>query len=274
MFWLANVATDLSAKQDDGVFIMVVNGLGKHFGRLTQISLVAWYAGSLCLVMTLLPAQAYFRYYYLKNKRLISRTKGICVILTAIIVTIPWAASFRVAFDVSANVWPEHNYAENWFKQSPLPTFVIGNIESIYTKLYFISGMFSINLPFAMFIYLCKLTVNIIHKDQHHYSDRTKRLHQQINTFLICQATITFGIAIIPSTIIFIPLFCHINMGLAPYVGFMLLSWIPMFNPLMSMIVIAPYRRVLFGRFVERKSGTVLPTSSLATATKKSGNEA
>ena len=74
---------------------------------------------------------------------------------------------------------------------------------------------------------------------------RSHQLNHEINRVLIVQALNPLLVILLPCTLIIIAFVWHFNMRLAGSLLTMCLSWLPVINPLTTMLIIRPYRRTL-----------------------------
>ncbi|CAD5218910.1 unnamed protein product [Bursaphelenchus okinawaensis] len=236
----------------DGVYFLSINGAAKHFDREVQLMFLACYGFGICLIHTILPAQAYFRYHALKTSTFLSVKKTLFLFIFSVICTLPTAYFCRAGFDYSAEIWPNYNYALLWYKEFPVPVAHIANIRHFNVKMYFLQATILINLSFGIFIYILRLTMRELNQESNggfKYSNKTRQLQKQLTRFLICQAMVTFCNSVIPVAAILIPLFMKIDAGATPSLCLFIVGWVPAVNPVLSNIIITPYRRFIIGCF-------------------------
>uniref|UniRef100_A0A1I7RJQ8 G_PROTEIN_RECEP_F1_2 domain-containing protein n=1 Tax=Bursaphelenchus xylophilus TaxID=6326 RepID=A0A1I7RJQ8_BURXY len=208
-YWIIENFCQFKARQIDGVFLMRLDGPAGYFSRDFQVTITAVYVTAICLVNTLLPAQTYFRYYALTSN--------------------------------SPAVRPELNYGSLWFNQYPLPILVIGDIRGFWHCSFFIYSVLCAFICYSLTLFIGFKGQKNLRIVQNTSSRRTKHLQVQLSRYLLLQTTIQLLTSVIPVSVIIFAGFFRLDAGLTPTFCMVALSWIPIINPLLTMIVIAPY---------------------------------
>lgn len=110
----------------------------------------------------------------------------------------------------------------------------------LFYTTFLIIGSYSLAILFGI------LTVKQIRQDIALQSPKTRQLQTQFNRILLIQSTIPFLLTTIPMSTVVLTAFMNINTGQIGTLIMMAISWIPFFNSLTSILLIAPYRQWLF----------------------------
>uniref|UniRef100_A0A1I7RJW3 G protein-coupled receptor n=1 Tax=Bursaphelenchus xylophilus TaxID=6326 RepID=A0A1I7RJW3_BURXY len=92
------------------------------------------------------------------------------------------------------------------------------------------------------------------------YSERTRRLQKQLTNFMFVQAIIPLFISVVPCLLIVATAFLYMDTGRMCCYCVIATSWIPVLNPIITIVVIVPFRRTVRGLF--RKRAAVNSTAS------------
>uniref|UniRef100_A0A1I7RJQ0 G_PROTEIN_RECEP_F1_2 domain-containing protein n=1 Tax=Bursaphelenchus xylophilus TaxID=6326 RepID=A0A1I7RJQ0_BURXY len=244
-YWAIDNLLGLKLKEKDGVYMVKFEGPAKDFDRPTRLVLIAAYVCSICFVNSVLPAQVYFRYYALTRSQFLSTGRTLGVFLLSFLAALPTFFLAYNGYGFTARVRPGFNYGELWYKEVPLPPVFYADVRSVYQKIYFFYGGLLISASYTAASVMGYLTVKKINLLYSSYSERTRRLQTQLSQYLIVQSIIPLIVSVTPLMLIVVPAFLYSDTGKACLFYGVLFSWIPILNPLITMIVIVPYRQVI-----------------------------
>uniref|UniRef100_A0A1I7RJW7 G_PROTEIN_RECEP_F1_2 domain-containing protein n=1 Tax=Bursaphelenchus xylophilus TaxID=6326 RepID=A0A1I7RJW7_BURXY len=223
-YWSVDNFMYMKLGEKDGVLIVQMDGLAGFLNHRYRILTISTYMWTICMVNAMLPVQLYFRYYSLSSTSPMER--------------------------------PGFNYGTLWFKEYPLPPLVFGDVRSNYHKALFLYGGLVISVSHLLSTVIGYKTWCQIRQMHDSYSERTRRLQKQLTNFMIVQVVTPLFISVIPVMTIVIPSFLFIDTGRICLYSALMFSWIPVFNPVITITVIVPFRRFVLG-VVTRKRGLV-----------------
>ncbi|CAD5233746.1 unnamed protein product [Bursaphelenchus xylophilus] len=259
-YWAGDNFMWMKVKEKDGVFILKMEGLAGQLSFTYRSFTMAFFAWSSCFLNAMLPVQFYFRYYSLTTNIVLSasQTLGLCCV--TLVLTLPTFFFTYASFTSSPNERPGFNYGQLWYQEFPLPPLLFGDVRSIYQKGFFFWAGMSIAGSYLLMIHIGRKTLQFTSKMDASYSERTRRLQRQLTNFMFVQATIPLFVSVIPSLTIVIPAFLYIDTGRICCYCVLATSWIPVLNPIITIVVIVPFRRAVCGAF--QKKSVVNSTTS------------
>ncbi|CAD5231175.1 unnamed protein product [Bursaphelenchus okinawaensis] len=193
-FWLVDTFTEVKGKQYENIILAKMEGPVKYFSRWVHVTGVAAYVTTACLSMTVLPAQAFFRYYYMTRSRPLSTAKTVALFILALICALMPGSASWFSYDRSPEVNPGFNYGKLWYREVPLPILMIGDTNSFYQKVYFGSTAVLFTIAYFLLIMFSYYTSESMKVQHHTYTAKTKRVQKQMNAFLLCQMKINGAI--------------------------------------------------------------------------------
>ncbi|CAD5210417.1 unnamed protein product [Bursaphelenchus okinawaensis] len=244
-YWAMDNLVQVKAKLTDGVFMARLEGPASYFEYDNQAKAMALFVCALALIHTILPAQYYFRYYAVTKSQQLSGIRTVIVYFLALSFAILMGWCAYVGYSISATVRPEYNYGVLWYREVPLPKVLYADIRNIYHKLYFFySGALVTSCYVLLLLYAYK-TLNHLKINSKMYSERTKSMQRQLSRALLIQSVLPIFTSIAPILFICVPSFFYLDTGKLAMVCISITSWIPVFNPLLTITVIKPYRRAI-----------------------------
>ncbi|CAD5233751.1 unnamed protein product [Bursaphelenchus xylophilus] len=272
VYWLVDNSMWMKLKQKDGVFMLKMEGIGGLMRWPYRVFLVAFYVWVLCFVNVILPVQLYFRYYSLVKNRILSGTRTIGLCAVAALVTFPVFACTYLSFGWSSKEQPGFNYGTLWFKEFPMPQLLFGDARSPYQKGFLYIGGGVITASYVLVMFIGYRTLQRIRNMNDSYSEKTRRLQRQLTNFMIVQAVIPMFTSVLPVMVIVSPSLYYTEDDRLCLYSVILISWIPVINPIITIVVIVPFRRIVF-RAVTSKISTVHTLSDTSTIRHQSAPE-
>ncbi|CAD5233749.1 unnamed protein product [Bursaphelenchus xylophilus] len=239
IYWAVDNFMWMKLKEKDGVFIVKMEGLAGNLSRPYRVLMS----------------------HFINNFLTASQTLGLCCI--ALVVTIPTLFFTYASFNSSPNVRPGFNYGQLWYQEFPMPQLLFGDVRSIYQKGFFFWGGGIIAVSYILTISIGRRTLQRTRRMDFSYSEKTKRLQNQLTNFMFVQATIPLFISVVPILLIVIPAFFYVDTGMMCFYCVIAISWIPLLNPIITITVIVPFRRIVCGAF--RKQVAVNTSSNRST---------
>ncbi|CAD5233675.1 unnamed protein product [Bursaphelenchus xylophilus] len=253
-YWAFDNLMGTKLKEKDGVFMVKLEGPIRFLEREPRLRIFSVYIFSACLVNSLLPAQVYFRYCSLLRSQPLSTAKTTILFLISFLAAAPNCYLAYLGYGSSAEVRPGYNYGKLWYREVPLPPVFYADIRSTKQKIYFIYGGCFVCMSYGVSVFFGYKTMQKMSTLYDSCSENTKRLQRQLNSYLFVQFIIPLVVCVGPMMYFVIPAFFYVDTGRPCLLIGVSLSWIPMLNALITMIVIVPYRR-----FLMRMIFSVLP---------------
>ncbi|CAD5233673.1 unnamed protein product [Bursaphelenchus xylophilus] len=250
IFWTVDVLVQIKGKEANGIVLVKLEGPVGYLDRKWQVLGTTAYVVSVCLSMTVLPAQAYFRYYTITRSISLNGVKTFLLFLMSVSSCIPLAYFTYTSYNISAEAYPGFNYGTLWYREVPLPTLLIGNTASMYQKLYFAMSAILFVLSYTGVVILGFFTARALKRREEMYTAKTKQLQKQMSMFLVCQAISMLCVSVVPVLLVIVPSFFHLDSGMTLGVGLLFLSWIPVCNAVTTICVIVPFRRAVWRKIV------------------------
>ncbi|CAD5233752.1 unnamed protein product [Bursaphelenchus xylophilus] len=255
-YWSVDNFMYMKLGEKDGVLIVQMDGLAGFLNHRYRILTISTYMWTICMVNAMLPVQLYFRYYSLSRNAFLSTRQTLGLSFLSLLATLPEFIVAVISFSTSPMERPGFNYGTLWFKEYPLPPLVFGDVRSNYHKALFLYGGLVISVSHLLSTVIGYKTWCQIRQMHDSYSERTRRLQKQLTNFMIVQVVTPLFISVIPVMTIVIPSFLFIDTGRICLYSALMFSWIPVFNPVITITVIVPFRRFVLG-VVTRKRGLV-----------------
>ncbi|CAD5209450.1 unnamed protein product [Bursaphelenchus okinawaensis] len=129
-YWVFDNLVHFKSTENDGVFMIQLEGIGGYLNREYQIYIVSMYVFGIILSHTVLPAQAYFRYSVLRNGRALSNIKTMKLFAFAVLAAAPITYLTAMSYFYSPTTRLGLNYGKLWYKVVPIPIVLYGDIVS------------------------------------------------------------------------------------------------------------------------------------------------
>ncbi|CAD5214813.1 unnamed protein product [Bursaphelenchus xylophilus] len=250
-YWLMDNMLQLKARLQDGVFMAKFEGPAMYFSYNNQAVAMACYVATLAWIHSILPAQYYFRYYAVTRSQPLSGLQTASIYILSLLLALPLGFIAYPGYSRSATSRPGFNYGTLWYREVPLPKVLYADIRDIYQQLYFFYANLFVTASYLLSLYFAYKTVLFLKQNSSMYSERTKSMQNQLARALFFQTLLPIFVSIGPILFICVPSFFYMNTGKSALIFMNMTSWIPVFNPLLTIIAIVPYRRAVlecFGR--------------------------
>ncbi|CAD5231173.1 unnamed protein product [Bursaphelenchus okinawaensis] len=189
LFWFVDMLVEIKLKQRNEVLLVKLEGPASFLSRSFHIYGVAAHVTGVNLSMTVLPAQAFFRYYSLKHSEPLSTLKTICLFSISFTSALIPGTFAWFTFDRSADVNPGFNYGTVWFQEYPLPTLLVGNMKSIYPIMYFGVTVVNFVISYFLLVLFSYFTMKKMQEHYHKYTNQTKKSPQTNELVFILSST-------------------------------------------------------------------------------------
>uniref|UniRef100_A0A1I7RJW8 G_PROTEIN_RECEP_F1_2 domain-containing protein n=1 Tax=Bursaphelenchus xylophilus TaxID=6326 RepID=A0A1I7RJW8_BURXY len=248
-------------KQKDGVFILKMEGVAGLMSWPYRVFTIAFYVWMLCFLNAILPVQLYFRYYSLVRNRILSGASTIGLCAVAALTTFPVFACTYLSFGWSSEEQHGFNYGTLWYKEFPMPQLLFGDARSPYQKGFLFLGGGVIGASYVLAMIIGYRTLQRIRNMNDSYSEKTRRLQRQLTNFMILQAVIPLFTSVLPVMIIVSPSLFYTDDGRLCFYSVIIISWIPVVNPIITVLVIVPFRKIVFRAVASKGTGPTSHTS-------------
>ncbi|CAD5208680.1 unnamed protein product [Bursaphelenchus xylophilus] len=252
-FWFCDSIVQVRSKLTDGVFMFTLEGPIKHFSYELQVHAMCWYVCHLTLMHTIIPAQYYYRYYTVSNPHHMNKTQTFGLYLIALVGAFPMYWITYKAYRYSGLARPGFNYALLWYDEQPLPALIIGDVNDFIMKLYFIASIVIVGGCYVLTLVLALITLKKLDTNNKKYSQRTRDMQAQLTKALMFQTILPVFTSVSPILCICVPCFLYVSTGPSASILLAIVSWVPVFNPLLTIWIIIPYRRVVFSCILRTK---------------------
>ncbi|CAD5206054.1 unnamed protein product [Bursaphelenchus okinawaensis] len=245
----------------DGVLLLVCEGPVSYLSYRWQCVFIGYYAFSISNVITILPANYYYRYNCINGQKPSHLTTIILYLISLIAGFFSGYTSYLSALKSGHNR-AGFNYGSMWFNYGPIPNIIPLDSKSAYTQ---IASMWMINGlggAYILALYYGRLTMLTIRDNRASYSGKTLRLEQQLSTALLLQAVLPILTSVGPTVTVASAIIFGINVGAFSITAYATLAWIPLFNPLATVFAIKPYQMALLNIIKQRPSITSFSHSS------------
>ncbi|CAD5223185.1 unnamed protein product [Bursaphelenchus okinawaensis] len=226
----------------NNVILLTPLGFSQNFNYNTQLILLGVYMWAVILAEYILPAQAFYRYYTLVHKRSMSLQMTMLLFVMASVISIPTGYIAYLSYAYSGLQKPGFNYGTYWFIERPLPTLLLADMESNYLKL-----LVAIVIPCAFIAYSLSLTfawktLRYLRTHIEVQSAQTLKLQRQLSQCLLMQNILPLFTSATPVACYTIPILFGIQSDKIVTYASMCLSLVPIGNPIISILVISPYK--------------------------------
>ncbi|CAD5231171.1 unnamed protein product [Bursaphelenchus okinawaensis] len=240
-------------KTTDGVVMIALEGVAANFPLQVRICYVSLFGVLTLIITALLPTQTYYRYYCITRPNPMTIKQTMLLYAFVIAATVPVFYFSHESYSTSGLSRQPYNYATLWYKQVPAPNLLIGDEHSFYQNVNCkLTGTVMLT-SYVMFAILAVKTVRVLKKECHNLSEKTKTLQRQLTYYLLLQAFLPCVVIIFPVIFIVVKLLLHQDSDSAAILSCLLVTWIPVFNPVMTICVMTPYRNGIVSLLGMRK---------------------
>ncbi|CAD5233676.1 unnamed protein product [Bursaphelenchus xylophilus] len=249
-YWALDNALAPKLKQTDGVFMIKIEGPARYFSHDVRLILVSIYIFAVCVICSQLPAQMYFRYHCLTRPRPLTTAKTVGLFLLSLVVASPNYYFVYMTLSSVDALRKKVDYNALWYKELPAPDVFFSDARSFYHIVYFVYGGLLISFSYALSLFIGVQTLKKTRRLYDSCSDNTKRLQNQLNNYLTVQSVVPLVVCITPLLFVIVTGFLYIDIGRICMLSAVFLSWMPILNSLITMIVIIPYRKWILQRLL------------------------
>ncbi|CAD5214811.1 unnamed protein product [Bursaphelenchus xylophilus] len=262
-YWATDNFIQVKSKLTDGVFLVKVEGPASYLSYNGQVVAMSVYVVCLSLIHSILPAQYYFRYCTVLKGRPLSSKQTLFAYAISLGMAIPMGFIAYPAYGISGLERPGFNYGTLYYREVPMPQVLIADIRSVYHKCYFLYASLLVPGGYVVAMIYAYKTVLHLKANSHLYSEKTRAMQAQLSRALLFQSVIPLFVSVLPITSICIPSFFYVDTGISALVFMHIASWVPIFNPLLTIAAIVPYRRAVLGFILNTKihSSSMVDTS-------------
>ncbi|KAI1700647.1 serpentine type 7TM GPCR chemoreceptor str domain-containing protein [Ditylenchus destructor] len=237
----------------DGVLIFVVNGFIKELPICWHYTFIWLFICTANMTLLVVPIEFVFRYMLICRNITLSAWQ---------LVGLGFIVFILSAFDSSLAIFSLTGTSDHqvsfghlmsdpiWSYQSGRQVLFVGADHSnIFLILFLgIAGLYN-GLSCGIMLCLGFATFRILKESQHNMSAKTRNMQTQMNRILVAEACAVLFIINVPIGGMLATLFFKINI---PGVGIfmsMVMVWITLSNPIVTMLLVAQYRRTVVGWF-------------------------
>uniref|UniRef100_A0AC34Q5C9 Uncharacterized protein n=1 Tax=Panagrolaimus sp. JU765 TaxID=591449 RepID=A0AC34Q5C9_9BILA len=232
---------------NNGVILMMMAGPFRLADNPYAFNLINLWIIALFACVMFLPIPFIFRYFAVCRNYVLSRLKYLMLLFSAFTISFLYTCLHAWAF------LPRGNEADfvyiidhDFWKDSngKLPVYVASDIKDgriiVLVTFTMLMGSFSyfLIILFNMLIYRKLATMKTS------MSSKTKEVHRQLSNVLKWQALVPFVVCVMPLTFVFV--LCAIGTRTAGkgIILTLIVSWIPVMNPLSAIIFVKQYRKL------------------------------
>ncbi|KAH7701223.1 7TM GPCR protein [Aphelenchoides avenae] len=239
---------EIQVELNKGVYIFVINGFLKHKPAVWHYWMIGIWNLSFSMTLIIVPIEFFFRYMLVCKKRVIKTWELMALGLVAVI----FAAAIAVTVVKACMDVDDHKAAFGELMSDPLwfDNGTQGN-KFFITFLALASGVdFAI---YGVMIFTSIAVARSMKVSAEKMSAKTKVMQKQMNRLLITEAGSVTIIGVLPVAVSMTILLFDIT-----FVGFgicviCMFAWVPILNPVTTILLVGPYRRAVFGNLLESK---------------------
>ena len=248
-----NFITHCQVEFKKGNFFVLMNGPFRHLPHPWNTILIDIWSYTLFLTVTGVPIQFIFRYCLVINGYKLTFLEHM------ILLVISFFMAFVYIFSWSVIHWPEPEIIkrntllllEDPYYSSGVPSFVTAEIHRIDLQITFSYCYFTVILSYGIIIFTSiKVCKHIRNGTQ--LSEGLLDTHKQITCTLVVQAITPAIVCLFPIALAVTGCFLYLDIPGLGLLVTLLLSWIPLVNPLVTIITIRTYRRFCFMVFQKK----------------------
>ncbi|CAD5210418.1 unnamed protein product [Bursaphelenchus okinawaensis] len=248
-YWAMDNFVQIKGKLVDGVYMAKFEGPAQYLRYDHQTIAMACFVCTMAWIHTVLPAQYYFRFYAVTRSQTLSGLHTFFVYCLSFGFAVLMGLCAYMGYAYSAYVRPGYNYGTLWYREVPLPKVLYADIRNMYQKVYFFYANVLVSGCYVMSLYYAYKTVQHLNKNSSMYSERTKSMQRQLSRALFFQSLLPVFTSIGPILCICVPSFFYMDTGKSAMLFMNITTWVPVFNPLLTISVIVPYRRAVLSCF-------------------------
>ncbi|CAD5209454.1 unnamed protein product [Bursaphelenchus okinawaensis] len=148
---------------------------------------------------------------------------------------------------------PGVNYGTYWFHERPLPIVMYTDIRNFYQKYYFLCATLVVSIAYLLTVYYSYLTYVCLEKNKNAYTAKTLKINKQLSICMLCQVICSLTVGCAPVLVFTIPTFLYADSGISTWICGVILSFVPICNPIVTIIIMKPYRETLLRIVCRRK---------------------
>ncbi|KAI6224165.1 hypothetical protein M3Y95_00854200 [Aphelenchoides besseyi] len=238
-----------------GVWVHMFGWPANMFPKSWHYLFVGAYSMKLAFGILALPIQFAYRWFLLCKKKKLTVPQLIGLFFFTFIASCHWWFMFGFSFYVSDYKYTDHKFLmSNPFifnDENPHPTLVIGELNSLPMYELIISTALVGNVLICFMIaYFTYDTIRKLEEMKVHMAPRTRKLQSQMNRTLFAQTASVFATALIPLLVLVFMMLSAIEIhGMGTCVN-MILSWIPVLNPLCTIVLVHRFRSRFLSGFL------------------------
>ncbi|KAE9556403.1 hypothetical protein FO519_000443 [Halicephalobus sp. NKZ332] len=247
VFTIITMITQAQIDFDKGVILMMMAGPFRHSPNPVAFHLInVWIIGLFSCVM-FLPIPFIYRYFAVCKNYVLSRIQYLLLLFLAFMISFLYTCLHAWAF------WPSGNESKftymidhDFWKDSAgrLPVFVASDIKEGRIIILVSCTMMMGGTSYFLVILFNMLIYRKLAKMRGTMSSKTREVHRQLSNVLKWQALVPFVICVTPLTFVFVLCALGVRTAGKGIILTLLVTWIPVMNPLSAIIFVKQYRKV------------------------------
>ncbi|CAD5205953.1 unnamed protein product [Bursaphelenchus okinawaensis] len=186
-FWICDNIVEVRAKLTEGVFMITFEGPAKYASYDVQLHAMCWYVCQLTFMHTILPSQYFYRYYSVSRMRPLNTKQTLGLYFISLSATIPMYYYSYQAFRYSALIKPGVNYAKYFYDEQPIPSLLVGDLDDLRMKLYFLGATLAVGGSYALILFIAVITLKNLNFNSNKFTTKTKEMQHQLSMVLFFQ---------------------------------------------------------------------------------------
>ncbi|KAH7721263.1 7TM GPCR protein [Aphelenchoides avenae] len=237
---------------DKGHYILIVNGCLRFLPLQWHYALSIVHLTSVALTVLIVPVEFVFRYLIVCKSVTLS-TKQIYYMGAVALFICTFCSSFAgfaFTLDSEAGGGYDHHAVDLIWPRDGNEAMVVlwASTKDPLFLTHIALTMFAEGVAYAVMIVTSIATYREIRKKKSRMTQKTLYAQRQMNRILITEASSVFVVGILPVICIFTMLFLEVSAVGYGTVLTMIHVWVPLLNPLTTLLLVRPYRRAIFGR--------------------------
>ncbi|CAD5228481.1 unnamed protein product [Bursaphelenchus xylophilus] len=259
--WLISSYVHMSMDVTEGTELIVVRAVKPFNGKYspsTQRNLALLFVYGGILVILMLPMNCYCRYVLIKRSELRLRTTvsafGLACFVAAFMAT--W-----VGFTVS---WNEDGrfQSSSCISQDNRGIIMYTKMTDPFCRMYFLFAAILFVVIYAASILLARRTFFHIKERKQSFDAKALSVQRQLARIMVMQGALPILTSIGPALLNVGTMLLNFEVGQIGFVIYGVFNWIPLVNPLATIIIVKPYRRHMLRIFSVQRFFNVSSTNS------------
>ncbi|KAH7717101.1 Protein Y9C9A.5 [Aphelenchoides avenae] len=240
--------TEAQIEFSNGATLMMMAGVFRHTPHPYNYNLINLYIVGLFSCVLFLPIQFVFRYYIVCHNKVLSTRKYALMCCTSLFVAVAYTCLHAWTFMPRGNLQAYAYIVDTpfWIDDTGKPpVFIAADIKDLRIVILVTACMVLSSLAYAVILVANSCVLRKLKHHQHQMSRGTREVQKQLGRVLRYQAIVPLLVCVVPLALVFV--FGVFGVKTCGW-GLMLtilVAWIPVLNPLSTIIFVRQYRSAL-----------------------------